>query len=109
MSLITQKPSMSKVISKGADVLPTAFHVPNPKYVACVRIGAKNYWSDIYPTRKEAEYRMEEMKLELGYTLIPTIESEGYFPERAEQIQELYKNSGRKCGTYTGLYQETVK
>lgn len=100
---------MSKVISKSADVLPTAYHVPNPEYVACVRIGAKNYWSDNYPTKKEAKYRLEEMKSELGYVLIPTMQDEGYFPERAEKIEEMYKNSGRTCGTYSGLYQETLK
>lgn len=101
-----EKSLQKKVTSKEYDVLPTAFHVPNPRYAAWIRIGPKNYWSDTYPTRKEASYKLEEMKQELAYNLIPTLQDEGYFPERAKLIREKYEASGRTNGLYSGLNLE---
>ena len=101
--------SQKKIVSKDYDVLPTAFHVVNPEYTAWVRIGIKNYWSDSYPTKKEAWIKLNEMKQELAYNMIPTMQGEGYFPERAKLIREKYEASGRTNGLYSGLNMEDGK
>jgi hypothetical protein len=102
-----EKSSQKKVTSKQYDVLPTAYHVLNPEYEVWIRIGVKNYWSEkTYPTKKEAWVRLEEMKQELAYDLIPTVQDEGYFPERAKLIREKYEASGRTNGLYSGLNME---
>ena len=43
------------------------------------------------------------MEKRCSYECIETIEGEGYFPERAIIIEELYQKSGRTNGLYTGL------
>lgn len=95
--------SSTKVASKWYDVLPSAYHVPNPTYVGCVGIGGKNYWTDYCETKEEAWSKLEELKLDLGYMLIKTKQDEGYFPERAKLIKEKYDASGRTNGLYSGL------
>lgn len=98
--------SLTKVASKWYDVLPTAYHVPNPEYVGCVGIGSKNYWTECCATKKEAWRKLDELKLNLGYVLIQTKQDEGYFPERAKLIKEKYDASGRTNGLYSGLNME---
>lgn len=109
MYLTMQKPTISKVISKRTDVLPVAFHVPNSPYVGLVVIGSKNYWSDYCETKEEAQVALKELKEALDYDSIETMEMEGFYPERADKISDLYRESGRTCGTYSGLYQEYFK
>lgn len=99
----------SKVISKRYDVLPTAFHVTNPNYFGFVTIGGQNYYTENFPTKTEAEAALRELKEALDYDSIDTMEGQGFFPERAEKIRELYEASSRTCGTYSGLYQEFMK
>jgi hypothetical protein len=98
--------SQKKVTSKEYDVLPTAYHVPNPNYAAWIRVGPKNYWSEVCSTKAEAWDKLEEMKTDLQYDSIPSLQGEGYFPERAKLIREKYEASGRTNGLYSGLNLE---
>ena len=68
-----------------------------------ISYGGNNEWSEPFDTEKEAELELRCMEKRIGYEVIETVEMEGYYPERAIQIEELYQKSGRTNGLYTGL------
>jgi hypothetical protein len=51
----------------------------------------------------EAELELRCLEKRLSYELIKTVEDEGSYPERVIAIENLYQQSGRTNGLYTGL------
>jgi hypothetical protein len=92
-----------KPTAKRSETLPTAYHVTDPKYFAWVSIGAEVHYSEPYATKGEADDERRCIEKRLSYELVETMEGEGYYPERAKIMEELYQASGRTNGVYTGL------
>jgi hypothetical protein len=105
--MTTQKP-----ISKRKDVIPTAWHVPNPDYLGYITIDAETVYTDVFKTAKEAQEAVNELAVTMDYDSIETVEGEGCYPERVRIMDERYKKSGRDAedhpmhGLFTGLAQE---
>ena len=93
----------SKVNSKISQVVPSGWHVANPKYAGHIRIGPENHFTLWFDTRGEAELELRCLEKWLSYELIKTVEEEGVYPERFIAIEKLYQQSGRTNGLYTGL------
>ena len=72
-------------------------------YCGCVRIGSDNYYTTYFDTLDEAQLELRCLEKQLSYELIKTIEDEGFYPQRAILMEELYHQSGRTNGLYTGL------
>jgi len=98
-----QTETCSKVDSKISQIVPSGWHQPNPKYAGHVRIGHESHFTEWFDTREEAELERRCLEKRLSYELIETVEGEGYYPERAIAIENLYQQSGRTNGLYTGL------
>jgi hypothetical protein len=98
-----QTETCSKVDSKISQIVPSGWHIPNPKYAGHIRIGHESHFTDWFDTREEAELERRCLEKRLSYELIETVEGEGYYPERAIAIENLYQQSGRTNGLYTGL------
>jgi hypothetical protein len=98
-----QEQTTSKVDSKLSQILPSCWHLPNPKYAGHVRIGHESHFTEWFDTKEEAELERRCLEKRLSYELIETVESEGYYPERAIEIEDLYQQSGRTNGLYTDL------
>ena len=105
-SLSMQEQTTSKVDSKLSQIIPSAWHVPSPKYAGHVRIGFENHFTEWFDTKEEAELERRCLEKRLSYEVIETVEEEGYYPERAKVIEEKYQASGRTNGLYTGLNME---
>jgi hypothetical protein len=101
-----QEQTTSKVDSKLSQILPSCWHLPNPKYAGHIRIGHESHFTEWFDTKEEAELERRCMEKRLSYELIETVEGEGYYPERAKLIEEKYQTSGRINGLYTGLNTE---
>jgi len=99
----TSSSTQEKPTQKRSQVLQTNYHLPECKYVAMISYGGNNEWSEPFDTEEEAELELRCMEKRIGYEVIETVEMEGYYPERAIQIEELYQKSGRTNGLYTGL------
>jgi len=95
--------TFSKVNSKISQVVPSGWHVTNPKYAGHIRIGPENHFTPWFDTRNEAELELRCLEKRLSYELIKTVEDEGCYPERVTAIENLYQQSGRTNGLYTGL------
>ena len=93
----------SKVASKISQIIPSSWHVPDPKYAGHVRIGSDNYFTEWFDSREEAELERRCLEKRLSYELVETVEDEGVYPERAIKIEKLYQQSGRTNSLYTGL------
>ena len=93
----------SRVNSKISQVVPSGWHVTNPKYAGHIRIGPENHFTPWFNTRNEAELELRCLEKRLSYELIKTVEEEGVYPERFIAIENLYQQSGRTNGLYTGL------
>jgi len=104
----TQEQTIFKVDSKLSQIIPSCWHLPNPKYAGHVRIGHGSHFTDWFDTREEAELERRCLEKRLSYELIKTVQCEGYYPERAKVIEEKYQASGRTNGLYTGLNMEDV-
>jgi hypothetical protein len=104
-SLNTQEKTKTslKVDSKLSQIVPSCWHKPNPKYAGHVRIGPESHFTEWFDTRGDAELERRCLEKRLSYELIETVEGEGYYPERAIAIENLYQQSGRTNGLYTGL------
>lgn len=94
----TQKPT-----SKTSQVIFSNYHLPDKQYAGWVFIGGKNYFTNWFESKEEAELELTCLKKRMNYELIDTVEMEGFYPERAKIIEELYQASGRTNGLYTGL------
>jgi hypothetical protein len=104
-----QTETSSKIDSKISQIVPSGWHVPDPKYAGHVRIGPENHFTPWFDTRDEAELELRCLEKRLGYELIKTVEEEGYYPERTIALEELYQKSGRTNGLYTGLATKEEK
>ena len=93
----------SKVNSKISQVVPSCWHQPNPKYAGHIRIGPENHFTPWFDSRDEAELELRCLEKRLSYELVATVEDEGCYPERVIAIENLYQQSGRTNGLYTGL------
>jgi hypothetical protein len=93
----------SKVNSKISQVVPSGWHVTHPKYAGHIRIGPENHFTPWFDTRNEAELELRCLEKRLSYELVETVEDEGCYPERVIAIENLYQQSGRTNGLYTGL------
>jgi len=98
-----QTETCSKVDSKISQIVPSGWHISNPKYAGHVRIGHESHFTEWFDTKEEAELERRCLEKRLSYELIETVEGEGYYPERAIAIENLYQQSGRTDGLYTGL------
>jgi hypothetical protein len=98
--------TFSKVNSKISQVVPSGWHVTNPKYAGHIRIGPENHFTPWFDTRNEAELELRCLEKRLSYELIKTVEEEGSYPERAKLIEEKYQASGRTNSLYTDLNTE---
>ena len=98
-----QTETSSKVASKISQIVPSSWHVPDPKYAGHVRIGPENHFTPWFDTRNEAELELRCLEKRLSYELVETVEDEGCYPERVIAIEKLYQQSGRTNGLYTGL------
>jgi hypothetical protein len=99
-----QTETSSKVNSKISQVVPSGWHVTNPKYAGHIRIGPENHFTSWFDTRNEAELELRCLEKRLSYELVETVEDEGCYPERVNAIENLYQQSGRTNGLYTGLH-----
>lgn len=107
MTTPKQTKTSSKVDSKLSQILPSAWHVPNPKYAGQVKIGFEIHFTEWFDSKEEAELELRCLEKRQGYELIETVEGEGYYPERAIAIENRYQQSGRTNGLYTGLMVDT--
>lgn len=98
--------TFSKVNSKISQVVPSGWHVTNPKYAGHIRIGPENHFTPWFDTRNEAELELRCLEKRLSYELVETVEDEGCYPERAKLIEEKYQASGRTNSLYTDLNTE---
>lgn len=101
-----QTKTSSKVDSKLSQIIPSCWHLPNPKYAGHVRIGHESHFTDWFDTKEEADLERRCLEKRLSYELIETVQCEGYYPERAKVIEEKYQASGQTNGLYTGLNTE---
>ena len=101
MTIETDKPC-----SKISQVLPSNYHLSDKNYYGCVRIGSKNYYTPYFESINEAILELRCLEKQLSYEIIQTVEGEGFYPQRAILIEELYQQSGRTDGLYTGLTQK---
>lgn len=93
----------SKPTQKTSQVLPSCYHLKNPKYTGSIYIGGKIKQTPYFETKEEAELELRCLEKKLSYELIETVEMEGMYPERATIMEEKYRASGRTNGLYTGL------
>jgi hypothetical protein len=101
-----QTETSSKVNSKISQVVPSGWHVTNPKYAGHIRIGPENHFTPWFDSRNEAELELRCLEKRLSYELVETVEDEGCYPERAKLIEEKYQASGRTNSLYTDLNTE---
>jgi hypothetical protein len=93
----------SKPTQKTSQVLPSCYHLKNPKYAGSVYVGGTVKQTSYFPTKEEALLELRCLEKSLSYELIETLEMEGMYPERATIMEEKYQASGRTNGLYTGL------
>ena len=98
----SSKPT-EKICQKNSQVLPTNYHLPQKSYYGCVKIGSDNHYTGVYDSIDEAILELRCLEKRLSYETVQTIEMEGFYPQRAILIEELYQKSGRDNGLYTGL------
>lgn len=93
----------SKPTQKTSQVLPSCYHLKNPKYAGSVYVGGTVKQTEYFSTKEEALLELRCLEKSLSYELIETLEMEGMYPERATIMEEKYQASGRTNGLYTGL------
>ena len=92
-----------KVNYKTSQVLPTNYHLIERSYYGHICIGGENYYTDVFKDKEEAELELRCLEKRLSFETIETVQNEGYYPERSIMIEEMYQQSGRTNGLYTGL------
>lgn len=95
--------SLIKPLSKASDLIPSSFYSKKPSYRGWVQIDSDHYWTKEFATKKGARTALQKLKDKLAFDAIVTVEMEGPYPERARILEELYQETGRKNGLYTGL------
>ena len=100
---MTSSLTPEKVDSKCSQILASNYHLQEKAYVGCVRIGHKNYYTPYFDNIEEARLELRCLEKQLSYEIYETVEGEGYYPERAILVEELYQKSGRSNGLYSGL------
>lgn len=101
--MATSSSPTEKIFQKSSQVLPTNYHLPEKAYYGCVKIGSDNHYTPFYSTIEEAVLELRCLEKRLSYETVQTVEMEGYYPQRAILIEEMYQKSGRDNGLYTGL------
>ena len=101
--MATSSSPTEKICQKNSQVLPTNYHLPEKAYYGCVKIGSDNYYTGFYDTIDEAALELRCLEKRLSYETVETTEMEGFYPQRAILIEDLYQKSGRINGLYTGL------
>lgn len=101
--MATSSSPTEKICQKNSQVLPTNYHLPEKAYYGCVKIGSDNHYTGFYDSIDEAILELRCLEKRLSYETVQTIEMEGFYPQRAILIEELYQKSGRDNGLYTGL------
>ncbi|MEY5146591.1 MAG: hypothetical protein RL224_905 [Actinomycetota bacterium] len=71
-----------------------------------MQLGSENYYTDFFDSKDEAALELRCLEKRMSFESIPTMEEEGYYPERAIMIEEKYQQSGRTNGLYAGLNME---
>ena len=92
-----------KVNYKVSQILPTNYHLSEKKYYGHVCIGGENHYTDFYDDKEEALLELRCLEKRLSFETVETVQGEGYYPERSIIIEEIYQQSGRTNGLYTGL------
>lgn len=99
----TSSNTTEKVSYKVSQILPTNYHLKEKKYYGHVCIGGENYYTDYLDSKEEVALELRCLEKRLSFEVIKTVQDEGYYPERSIMIEELYQQSGRTDGLYTGL------
>ena len=92
-----------KISYKISQVLPTNYHSAEKAYYGHVCIGGENHYTDFFADKEEAKIELRCLEKRLSFEVIETFQCEGYYPERSIIIEEMYQQSGRTNGLYTGL------
>lgn len=92
-----------KTTYKTSQILPTNYHLEERQYYGHVCIGGENHYTDFFTSKDEALLELRCLEKRLSFETIETIQGEGYYPERSIMIEEMYQQSGRTNGLYTGL------
>lgn len=92
-----------KVNYKVSQILPTNYHLSDKHYYGHICIGGENHYTDYFSDKEEALLELRCLEKRLSFETIDTVQGEGYYPERSIMIEEMYQQSGRTNGLYTGL------
>lgn len=92
-----------KTSYKVSQILRTNYHLAEKQYYGHVGIGGENYYTDFFDEKEEAALELRCLEKRLSFEVIETVQDEGYYPERSIMIEEMYQQSGRTNGLYTGL------
>lgn len=68
-----------------------------------MKLGKDNHYTPFFDTIEEALLELRCLEKRLSYETVQTIEMEGYYPQRAILIEDLYQKSGKNDGLYSGL------
>ena len=101
--MATSSTTIEKVTHKVKQVLPTNYHLKDKKYYGHVQLGAENHYTEVYDNKEDAELELRCLAKRLSFECVPTMQEEGYYPERSIIIEEKYQQSGRTNGLYSGL------
>lgn len=94
----------NKPYDKTSQVVPSCYHLDEKWYAGRVTIGNDNYQTYWYETKEEALEKLKQLEEVTKFHEVETIVDEGFFPERAQAIEELYQKSGRTNSLYTGIF-----
>ena len=94
---------MSEAIQKTSDVIPSAWHIKDPKWVGYIAVDGDMQWTDYFDTKEEAETELRCLQKRTSYEVIKTKEDEGFYPERAKVLESQYQMMGLTSGLYTDL------
>ena len=100
--MATSSPT-EKICQKNSQILPTNYHLAEKAYYGCVKLGKDNHYTPFFDTIEEALLELRCLEKRLSYETVQTIEMEGYYPQRAILIEDLYQKSGKNDGLYSGL------
>jgi hypothetical protein len=88
------------VTYKSSQVLPTAYHVQDPMYVAFIFDGDKTHWSEPFKDKEEAENELRCMEKQISFELIKTMQDDGFYPRRSVILENQYQKGNCKSGCY---------
>lgn len=91
------------VAYKSSQVLPTAYHIQDPMYVAFIFDGDKTHWSEPFKDKGEAENELRCMEKQMSFELIKTMQDDGFYPERSVILENQYQKGNCKSGCYNEM------